>query len=414
MRRELSNGRWDRVLKRRMVELSVADNYDDAKHEWIATGNVWWSGNGEIPDWVSNSHHQNYCLCGHGIVYHFHIKNTENGNEDVVGSDHINSYLIIRQIAQELKIDTNEVTDEQVAEWIKVRVGSMKAEAWWAENGEMFEERFNFVKEYDLWNNTRTTDWYWDNSLKMTRPRLALRKKGSGTFGNSDYKMASVVWRWNHPNNPKNQQRVHGYPNKKLMMDINYLFVREKDSILEFMETQRKLEEKRAEIAEERRIEQERRQREQEERQRKWEEERPAREAREAAIKEQRRILREQQELEAKKQAQIKLAQSAENLQTKDENFEEMCHYYGVQPFGLETAQNDWERNFLSSIKTQMSGKKELTPPQLTTLKRVLTSQPTAKQLAFLDDLGHPDISSIKSKNQASKEISRLLASRKD
>lgn len=414
MKRELSNGRWDRVLKRRMVELSVADNYDDAKHEWIATGNVWWSGNGVIPDWVKNTEHQNYCLCGHGIVYHFHIKNTENGNEDVVGSDHINSYLIIRQIAQELEISTNEVTDEQVAQWIKVRVGSMKAEAWWAENGEMFEERFNFVREYDLWTNTRTVGWYWDASLKTNRPRLVLRKKGSGTFGNYNYKMASIVWRWNHPNNPKNQQRVHGYPNKKLMLDINYLFVREKDKVLEFMETQRKLEEKRAEIAEQQRLRIERDRLRAEERQRKWEEERPAREAAEAARKEQQAILRKQRELEAKRQAQIRQAQSIENLQTSDEVFEEMCYYYGIQPFNLDTAKNDWERNFLSSIKTQMSSKKELTPPQLATLRRVLTDSPTAKQLAFLDDLGHPDISSIKSKHEASKEISRLLASRED
>tara|TARA_Y100000114_G_scaffold156776_1_gene185212 strand:+ start:5580 stop:6824 length:1245 start_codon:yes stop_codon:yes gene_type:complete len=414
MRRELSNGRWDRVLKRRMVELSVADNYDDAKHEWIATGNVWWSGNGEIPDWVRNTGHQNYCLCGHGIVYHFHIKNTENGNEDVVGSDHINSYLIIRQIAQELKIDTNEVTDEQVAEWIKVRVGSMKAEAWWAENGEMFEERFNFVKEYDLWNNTRRTDWYWDASLEMTRPRLALRKKGSGTFGNHDYKMASVVWRWNHPNNPKNQQRVHGYPNKKLMMDINWLFMREKDNILEFMETQRKLEEKKAEIAEKRRLELERREAARLEAQRKWEEERPAREAAEAARKEQQRLQREKWELEQKRLDAIKKREEISNLKSKDENFEEMCSYYGIQPFGIDSAKNDWERTFLSSIKSQMSNKKELTQPQLTTLKRVLTSKPTEKQIKFLIDLGYEDVDSIKSKNQASKVISRLLESRKD
>ena len=44
-KRELGEGRWDRALKRNMTELSVADNYDDAKHEWIATGEVWWSGN---------------------------------------------------------------------------------------------------------------------------------------------------------------------------------------------------------------------------------------------------------------------------------------------------------------------------------------------------------------------------------
>jgi len=52
MKRELGEGRWDRILIRRMTELSVADNYNEAKDEWIATGDVWWNGNGDIPDWV--------------------------------------------------------------------------------------------------------------------------------------------------------------------------------------------------------------------------------------------------------------------------------------------------------------------------------------------------------------------------
>ena len=43
-KRELGNGRWDRKLKENMVALSKADNYDEAKHEWIATGEVWWRG----------------------------------------------------------------------------------------------------------------------------------------------------------------------------------------------------------------------------------------------------------------------------------------------------------------------------------------------------------------------------------
>ena len=40
-KRDLGEGRWDRVLKQKMVELSVADNYEAAKKEWKATGNVW-------------------------------------------------------------------------------------------------------------------------------------------------------------------------------------------------------------------------------------------------------------------------------------------------------------------------------------------------------------------------------------
>ena len=41
-KRRLGEGRWDRALKKKMTELSEADNYDDAKHEWLATGNAWW------------------------------------------------------------------------------------------------------------------------------------------------------------------------------------------------------------------------------------------------------------------------------------------------------------------------------------------------------------------------------------
>ena len=41
-KRNLGDGRWDKILKKKMVELSVADNYDEAKYEWKATGEVWW------------------------------------------------------------------------------------------------------------------------------------------------------------------------------------------------------------------------------------------------------------------------------------------------------------------------------------------------------------------------------------
>lgn len=225
MRRELGEGRWDKILIRRMTELSVADNYNEAKDEWIATGDVWWNGNGDIPDWVANSSHPNQCLCGHPIVYHFRIRNTENGVEEIVGSDHINSYLIMRQIAEEKGLVIGEVTDEQVAEWIKVRVGSMKAEAWWAENGDSFKLMFDKIKELDLWLNAYRQDWVFNTALQRSEQRRVLRKKGKGQFGTRTYKMASIVWRWNHPDNPKNQFTVHGYPNARLMQDLAYLYV---------------------------------------------------------------------------------------------------------------------------------------------------------------------------------------------
>ena len=37
--------------------------------------------------------------------------------------------------------------------------------------------------------------------------------------------MASIVWRWNHPDNPKNQLVTRGTPTDKLMQDLSYLFI---------------------------------------------------------------------------------------------------------------------------------------------------------------------------------------------
>ena len=223
MRRQLGEGRWDKILIRRMTELSVADNYEEAKEEWIATGDVWWAGSADMPDWVSESSHHNYCLCGHPIVYHFRIRNTENGVEEIVGSDHINSYLIMRQIAEEKKINLAEVSDEQVEIWLKERVGSMKAEAWWEENGTAFTTMFDAVKEIDVWHNVYEKHYGYNDKYQRHETQKVLRKKGKGTFG-IDYEMASIVWRWNHPDNPKAQIKTRGYPNEKLMMDLSLFF----------------------------------------------------------------------------------------------------------------------------------------------------------------------------------------------
>ena len=102
-RRALGEGHWDKRLKQRMTELSVADNYDDCKHEWVVTGETWYIPFGEdarivLPDYHHDHPHE--CLCGHPIVWHFEIHNTENDNYEIVGSDHIESYLIIREISE--------------------------------------------------------------------------------------------------------------------------------------------------------------------------------------------------------------------------------------------------------------------------------------------------------------------------
>ena len=43
-------------MKKNLVLFSEADNYDEAKLEWLATGNVWWKphyeNSSDAPDWV--------------------------------------------------------------------------------------------------------------------------------------------------------------------------------------------------------------------------------------------------------------------------------------------------------------------------------------------------------------------------
>ena len=380
--RELANGRWDKILMRRMVELSVADNYDEAKEEWLATGEVWWRGNGNIPQWVLEARNgEGKCLCGHPIVYHFQITNTENGIIECVGSDHINSYMIMRQISEEYEREIGEITEQEVEQWLKVRVGSMKAEAWWAENGEQFEKMFEKVKEVDLWKNTRIKEYTWSNEHRRSKPVRVLRKKGKGKFGSSNYQMASIVWRWNHPENPKNQQTVHGYPNDNLMADL-YLYSLTCDNDIIQMNNEKaiwaKYAREVAELREQRRIRQaEQRAREAEQRrlrQEKWERERPERERKQREAKEAR--------IKLEKQRQEALAQvNKEAMDMDNKQIRNICGYFGV-PFihstlGLET--QDFNR--LARIKKDwMTSKRPAMNSHTSSTLRIVFRKPLTKQ----------------------------------
>ena len=417
VRRELGEGRWDKILMRRMVALSNADNYDEAKEEWLATGSVWWRGNGEMPEWVSNSQqgHGN-CLCGHTVVYHFEIVNTENGNRECVGSDHINSYLIMRQIAKETGTAIEHITEEMIQKWINVRVGSMKAEAWWAENGESFEMMFNKIKEIDVRYNTRSQhkNYHYDREINEYVYPKQLRKKGEGTFGATHYKMASIVWRWNHPDNPKNQQTTRGYPNDKLMQDLALYFVQSEPLIKKMLEEKSRREFKRLKV-----IEDEKKKKEQQViRNRRYKINQLFRglnstfktpnetvHAKERHLynkhrAEQERILREKR-LEERKLADMEM------LSSSSEAFEDMCEFYGIPVFDESFAGSDWEREFLTSIKYQLSKQKELTSRQLSTCKDIFETNPaTDKQIKYLRSLGYKG--KVESKRFASNKIKEL------
>ena len=424
-KRELGDGRWDRALKRKMTELSVADNYDDAKHEWIATGEVWWSGNDEMPEWVANAQMgQGKCLCGHIVVYHFQIENTENGVIECVGSDHINTYLIMRAIAEELGMPTDTITDEQIQEWIDVRTKSMKAEAWWKSNGVGFEMMFDAVKEIDLHFNIRTGDEYYDPETERWKTKALLRKRSEGKYGQSNYKMASVVWRWNHPDNPKAQINTTGFPNDNLMKDLSLLFITRQQKVEQLKEYKAFKEERIAEIAERKRLEAERREnrrivREAEEAERlriynlPENVEKRRLEAIEIARRreEQRRIneqLRLEREERQRRKEIAKATMQVGVLSNHNEDFENLCGYYGIPVFDDSFAGNDWEREFLASVKSQMLKDKPMSDRQLNTLKRILDLEnATLKQMNYLRALGYEGNDEI-TKREASRLINEM------
>jgi len=410
VRRELGTGRWDRILMRKMTELSVADNYAEAKEEWLATGRVWWAGNSELPDWVANTNHTGKCLCGHNVVYHFEIVNTENGRTECVGSDHINSYLIMRQIAEDMNVEVDTITDEQVQEWIKVRVGSMKEEAWWDANGENFTLMFDKVKELDLWENTYTGERYYSGQHRTWLNRKTLRKKASGKFGDSQYRMGSIVWRWNHPDNPKAQVNTTGIPSDRLMQDLALLFVLSDAKIKAMKEEKDRLEylkQETTEWLEAQRIKKARLEAEKLEAKRiadeKWEAERPAREARQAVIRENRE----------KERREVKARLLEKNIaflnQIPNEAFINKCGLYNVPVFNADFAVTNWEHKFLASIKRLLSenrGGVRLSSDQMTKLRELLNNSPTEKQIKYLKDLGYEG--DIPTKYFASRKIEEM------
>lgn len=339
-KRGLGEGRWDRKLKQEMVKLSIADNYEDAKHEWAATGEIWWDfGNGQAPDWVK---HFKHCLCGHKIVYHFEIHNEHTGIRECVGSDHINSYLILNEIKARTGLLDEQITDEMIQEWIDVKIKSMKSERWWEECGDDFIDKFEDIREIDLRINVNEKGTYWDNTLSMYRPRTFIRKRSS------DGNMASIVWRWNHPHNRRNQQDVHGYPNKKLLDDLEEFHGMVKP-------------------------------------------------------------LSEQMEREDMVYAQrIQLLHEQKNKlvrRTDEHAIQEMLEFYALSNFTKFSKGHlgEWENTFFTSIKQTLSKHKPLSPNQLSTLQELLVPA-TEKQINYLLALGFEGDTTL-SKRQASNAI---------
>ena len=426
VKRALGEGKWDKVLKERMVELSVADNYTEAKHEWIATGEVFWSDyyvpQERMPEWITNSRNgYGKCLCGHRIKYHFRIENTENGNVECVGSDHINSYLIVRQISQELNIPANAITDEQIKEWIDVRIKSMKAEAWWAEQGQAFEMMFEAVRELDLYYNVHQKgDTYWDADLEEQRFITTIRKRADGKFGQTGYKMASIVWRWNHPDNPKNQQTVHGFPNDNLMKDLAIFYVKSTELSLEYLAEKKRREERKATLQKRREEREERRRRQ--EAKRRAEQEAHRRYIESPEYQEKLRIERERQERLEREREERRIASFKREkeiykqiLSEQSRTFRFACAQFNMPMFDETWATHQTSGNPVSELKTlaeikqRMEERKSLSDYDINFLHRKYKEvKPTEKQLKYLKDLGYDE--KVKTKFEASELISKLKA----
>jgi len=405
-KRRLGNGHWDKKLKQNLVELSNADNYDDAKLEWIATGDVWWGGNGENrPSWVND--HAGSCLCGHRVVYHFKIQNTENGNEECVGSEHIGSYLILREIKERTGMAESEITDEMIQEWINTRTQSMIQTAWWDKNGEQFTQMFDRIKEADLRINVKSKFEYWCHQEQKYKIKAKLLKRGSGKIGEENYQMSSIVWRWNHPDNKKNQSTTRGYPNDKLWADLILFHFKydlehkariERENARLEAATQRQIRINRD--AEIRRLEERARR---EEMIRVREEQRRERERKKAEEEAERQLRMKELNDESHKR-NIELLNSHDLLNAHElEAFKNGCDYYGIPIFDGNYPISFWESKFLVDIRRRLANGQTLSTAQLDTLKNVCSKdKATERQVDYLISLGYTGDTDVLTKRKAS------------
>ena len=433
-KRQLGSGRWDRALMKKMVELSEADNYEEAKEEWIATGNVWWGGEDNMPNWVRNSQMgRGKCLCGHTVVYHFEIVNTENGVVECVGSDHINTYLIMKEISKRTGIDIADITQGDIDKWIQERTKTMMAKAWMHQNGEQFNAIYERIKDIDILVNAKCTNLYWDFDEQEYRYSSKLRKKAEGVPTSNYYRMASIVWRWEHPQNSKAQSRTRGYPTDKLWQDMiifdamcnvkhresynNKILYAQNQTTEEL--ARREARRVRDEARQQRRLaEQRERAAIQAEQERVYNlpENVEARRIEAEEKAERARIIREERVARDARARELKLANATEYLNTDtglEDIFEQMCNYYGIRIFDSKLGSSAWEMSFLKSVKQQMVLKKELSNSQINKLKEILNNAASPAQINYLQDLFYaPEDNKEWRKNltrkQASEEIEKL------
>ena len=361
------SGAFNVALKNNLVDMSVADDWKEARKEWKATGNVWYIPlNDDATEVLPEPHkssHPHYCVCGHPIAWHFEIENTENGRVEVVGSEHIGFWMIVRHLVENLEMNPEEVTQERVKEWVKQAIKSMKAEWWWGQYGEEFEEWFTAIREQDLILNTRQGPQYYDSDTARHEYKKLIRKKGVGTRGTNEFQMPSIVWRWNHPDNDKTAQiNTTGYPNRDLWNDLQMFYFNLDKYNAKIEEMNQERQERIEEIAEQRRVQEEER-------------------------LENERL----HQARMQRQAEQRRLDAIEKQRLLDTAFERTCSEWGIVQFSAEDGRDDWEQDFLYKMIKKINSLDYISEKQKQRVIKIINREDdpaTEKQLAYIRALG--------------------------
>lgn len=436
-------GAYNIALKNRLTALSSADDWAEAKLEWKATGNIWYVPMRETADDVLPSIHQeshpHECICGHKIAWHFEIINTENELREIVGSEHIGFWMVARHLIENLDMPADMITLERIEIWVKESVKSMKADWWWKQYGEQFEEWFEAVSEADIRENSRDGDSYWDTDTNRYEHQKLIRKKAVGKMGEPEYGMSSIFWRWNHPDNtgvfytnnktgirikkttweklgysekwadhPTSpyrkvslwdktvestaQKDTRGWPNQRLWNDLQ-IFYFDLPNVLEKHATQDAERAKRVEF-----VIKERREQEEKNRIREEEEEKA------------RVIRRKERQLRQEEQQRLQIARDAEKALKMETALEDFCSEHNLPIFSESDGSNNWECTFLTDMLTRINRLASLSPKQIEYIAIIVNKeeQPaTEKQLSYIRSLGGEPTNSM-TKRQASDLIGEL------
>lgn len=323
-----------------LLELSEATDYENAKLEWRITGKVWRDTEASVRGHPSN--HPNHCLCGHNIVYHFEIENTVNKVKEIVGSTCIGNWMILRHMHEQLDIPKDTITEEMIEQWKTQAVTGLIKDAWWEENGDDFKKEFKFLEDFDLRLNVRKGKRYFNRMTGQYEPRVSIRKRAEGQYGHPNYKMASIVWRWNHPDNTRAQRNsTRGYPDDKLLNDMT-LFSSHINREMEKIDEHK--------------------------------------------------YFSEHTWIRKKSNVVSSIVDMVEKSLELN-RFHDSLRYYDIPIFDPDNAgTSDWETNFLKSIQRQLEDDLDLSSKQLDSLFKIINRNnktPTEAQTSYLTALGY-------------------------